>query len=433
MTSIVSPTQATPTPLTPPPLLAQTGLSAVLGRGRFIGPAALLGPAFVAAIAYVDPGNFSTNISAGSQFGYRLVWVVVIANLMAMPVQFLSAKVGIVTGQSLPEVCHGRYRRSVLWGLWLQAELVAMATDLAEFVGAAIGLHLLFGVSPLPAGIITAVAAIAVLGLQRRGYRGFERAIGFLLLVVLGGFAYQLFRAGADVAAVSGLVPGFDSGDEAFLAVGILGATMMPHVVYLHSALTSRRVGCGDDTERRTLLRFERFDVGVALGIAGLINVSMLLVAAKLFHGRAGTSVSTLIEAHQGLVTILGGGAGLAFAAALLASGISSSSVGTYAGQVVMTGFIDRQIPLLLRRLVTMAPALAVLALGVDSTQVLNLSQVVLSFGIPFALIPLLLVTRRRDIMGSFASPRWVTAAMVAITAVVVGLNGFLIWHQLVG
>lgn len=426
MTSVATPAKAAP----PAPSLT---LSGALTRGRVVGPLALLGPAFVAAIAYVDPGNFSTNISAGAQFGYRLVWVVVLANLMAMPVQFLSAKVGIVTGQSLPEVCRGRFPRPVLWGLWLQAELVAMATDLAEFVGAAIGLHLLFGVPPLPAGIITAVAAIAVLGLQQRGHRGFERAIGFLLLVILSGFAYQLFRSGTEVEAIGGLVPGFDSGDEAFLAVGILGATMMPHVVYLHSALTSRRVGCADDTERRTLLRFERFDVGVALGLAGLINVSMLLVAAKLFHGTGGNPVGTLVEAHAGLIAVLGGGAGLAFAAALLASGISSSSVGTYAGQVVMNGFINRRMPLLLRRLLTMTPALVVLAIGLDSTKVLNLSQVVLSFGIPFALVPLLLVTRRKDLMGSFASPTWVTAAMVAITTVVVSLNAFLIWHQLVG
>ena len=418
---------------TPTTLGAAVDLRAVLSRGRLSGALALLGPAFVAAIAYVDPGNFSTNLSAGSQFGYRLVWVVVLANLMAMPVQLLSAKVGIVTGRSLPEVCRDRYRAPVRWGLWVQAELVAMATDLAEFVGAALGLHLLFGVPPLPAGIVTAVAAVAILGLQQRGHRGFERAIGFLLLVVLGGFAYQLTHAGIDRAAVSGLVPGFDSSDEAFLAVAILGATMMPHVVYLHSSLTSRRVRCADDVERRTVLRFERVDVVLALGIAGVVNVTMLLVAARLFHTQGGASVGTLVEAHRGLVTALGGGAGLAFAAALLASGISSSSVGTCAGQVVMEGFVRRGVPLLVRRLVTMTPALVVLAVGVDTTQVLNLSQVVLSFGIPFALVPLVLVTRDRGVMGVFASPRWLTAVMVMITAIVVCLNGFLVWHQVLG
>ena len=323
-----------------------TTTTSITAKRRVTGAIGLLGPSFVAAIAYVDPGNFSTNLSAGAQFGYRLLWVVVLANVMAMPVQFLSAKVGIVTGKSLPEVCRGEFGRPVLWLLWAQAEVVAMATDLAEFVGAAIGLNLLFGVPALPAGAITAAISLAVLGLQARGYRPFERAIFFLLLVVLAGFVFELFATGVDTSsAAMGLVPGLSSGSQAYLAVGILGATMMPHVIYLHSALTSRRIACHDDDERRRLLRMERIDVVAALATAGFINVSMLLVAARLFHGHGGTSLGSLAEAHARFASMLGGGAALAFATALLASGVSSSGVGTYAGQVVMNGFLGNPHP----------------------------------------------------------------------------------------
>ncbi len=412
--------------------LGSTALAQITARGRVAGAVGVLGPSFVAAVAYVDPGNFSTNLSAGARFGYRLVWVVVLANLMAMPVQFLSAKVGIVTGRSLPEVCRDQFGRPLLRVLWLQAELVAMATDLAEFVGAAVGLNLLFGVPPLPAGLITAGISMAVLGLQARGYRPFERAIAFLLLIVLAGFVFELSHTGVDVhAASAGLVPGLASGGQAYLAVGILGATMMPHVIYLQSALTSRRITCADDTERRRLLRMERGDVLVALACAGVINVMMLLVAARLFHRQSGPVLDgTLAEAHARFATMLGGGAALAFAVALLASGISSSGVGTYAGQVVMAGFLDIRLPLLLRRTVTMVPALAVLALHLDPTQVLNLSQVLLSFGIPFALVPLIVVARRPQVMGAFVLRGRPLVAMVAIAAVIVTLNGYLVIGQ---
>ncbi|GAA4840317.1 Nramp family divalent metal transporter [Saccharopolyspora rosea] len=393
----------------------------------------MLGPAFIAAIAYVDPGNFSTNIGAGARFGYALVWVVVLANVMAMPVQFLSAKIGVVTGRTLPEVCQDRYPRVVRWGLWVQAEVVAMATDLAEFIGAALGLYLLFGVPMVPAALIMAVVSFALLGLQARGHRPFERAIAGLLLLIIAGFAYELLRIGPEPAgAVAGLLPTLPAG-SAYLAVGIVGATVMPHVVYLHSALTSRRLTCRTDEDRRRVLRFERWDVVIALGLAGLINLSMLLVAAKLFHTSGRTGVAEIEQAHAGFAQLVGGGAALVFAVALLASGISSSSVGTFAGQVVMAGFVRLRIPLLLRRLITMVPALLVIGAGLSPTAVLDFSQVVLSFGIPFALVPLLLVTRDPAVMGRFANPRWLTGVMAAITAVVVALNLHLLWDQLVG
>ncbi|MGP4015836.1 Nramp family divalent metal transporter [Saccharopolyspora sp. 5N708] len=413
--------------------VAPVPVAQVLARGRVRGTVAMLGPAFVAAIAYVDPGNFATNISAGAEFGYALVWVVVLANLMAMPVQFLSAKIGIVTGRTLPEACRARYRAPVRWALWLQAEIVAMATDLAEFVGAALGLYLLFGIPMLPAALITAVVAFVVLGLQTRGYRAFERAIAAMLGLIIGGFAYELFSIGPSPGqALTGLVPTLPSG-SAYLAVGIIGATVMPHVVYLHSALTSRRVACSTDIERRKVLRFERWDVIIALGLAGIINLSMLVVSAKLFHGSGNTSIGGIEEAHTGLATLAGGAAALVFAAALLASGISSSSVGTFAGQVVMAGFLNLRIPLLLRRLITMLPALIVIALGVNPTDVLNFSQVMLSFGIPFALIPLLLITRDPAVMGTFTNPRWLTRLMTTIATVIIGLNAYLLYDQFIG
>ncbi|GAB3693173.1 Nramp family divalent metal transporter [Saccharopolyspora sp. ID03-671] len=413
---------------------ATVAVGEVLARGRLRGVVAMLGPAFIAAIAYVDPGNFSTNISAGAEFGYALVWVVVLANLMAMPVQFLSAKIGIVTGKTLPEVCRDRYPAPVRWALWLQAEIVAMATDVAEFVGAALGLYLLFGVPMLPAALITAVVAFIVLGLQARGYRPFERAIAAMLLLIIGGFTYELLHIGPDAGeALAGLVPTLPGSGSAYLAVGIIGATVMPHVVYLHSALTSRRVSCSNDTERRTVLRFERWDVIVALGLAGAINLTMLMVAAKLFHSTGNTDIGSIEDAHAGLVTLAGGTAALIFAVALLASGISSSSVGTFAGQVVMAGFLNFRIPLLLRRLITMLPALLVIALGMNATDVLNFSQVVLSFGVPFALIPLVLITRDSAVMGSFSNSRRMTMLMTVITSVIVCLNGYLLYDQFLG
>jgi manganese transport protein len=410
-----------------------SALAQLRARGRVRAILTLLGPAFVAAVAYIDPGNFATNFSAGAHFGYLLVWVVIGSNLMAMLVQYQSAKVGVVTGQDLPELCRERFPRAVSRGLWVQAELVAMATDLAEFVGAAIGLNLLFGVPLFPAGILTAVVAFVILALQQRGHRRFELAIAALLGIVLLGFGYDLIVVGADPGgAVAGLAPHFSNSGSVLLAAGIVGATVMPHVVYLHSALTKRRVICRDDRERRELLRFQRLDVLLALGLAGLINLAMILVAASLFHHRGSPGADSIEAAHAGLARMAGGGAALAFAVALLASGLSSSSVGTYAGQVVMSGFIRRQIPLFLRRAITMMPALIILTTGVPATDSLVASQVLLSFGIPFALIPLTIVTARRDIMGPLANRGITTVAMSAITVTITLLNVVLIYNAVV-
>jgi manganese transport protein len=389
----------------------------------------MLGPAFVAAVAYVDPGNFATNIQGGARFGYLLLWVVLGANLMAMLIQYLSAKLGVVTDRSLPELCRDHYPRPVAWGLWIQAEAMAMATDVAEFVGAALGLNLLFGVPLLPAGLITGVIAFALLELQRHGFRRFEIAItGFLGLIMLG-FLYETLRVGPSAReAAHGLIPHLDGADSVYLAVGIIGATVMPHVIYLHSALTKGRTPVRNEAERKTLLQFERIDVIVALGLAGLVNMAMLAVAAKLFHDTPGYShVDTIDAAHAGFSNLVGGTAALTFAVALFASGISSSSVGTYAGQVVMAGFVNLHLSVLVRRALTMLPALVVLAIGVSPTSALVLSQVVLSFGIPFALVPLVLLTRRRDVMGEHVNRRTTTAVAAAIAALITGLNLFLL------
>ena len=389
---------------------------------------AMLGPAFVAAVAYVDPGNFATNISGGAQFGYLLLWVIVVANVLAMLIQNLSGKMGIATGRNLPELCREHFPRQVTWGLWVQAELVAMATDLAEFVGAAIALNLLFGVPLFEAGIMTAIVSFAVLALQRRGHRRFEVVIAGMLGVVMLGFLYDTLRIGFDAGgAAAGLVPGFQGTDSVLLATGILGATVMPHVIYLHSALTQTRVPAESLQEKRRVLRFQRIDITIAMGLAGLANMAMLIVAAALFHDRGLTGIDTIEKAYAGFDVLVGHGAALAFALALLAAGLASSSVGTLAGQVVMQGFIDRTIPMVLRRLVTMTPALVVLAIGVNPTNALVLSQVVLSFGIPFALIPLLLLTRRRDIMGGLVNRPITNVAAGIAAAMIIALNLFLL------
>jgi len=417
-------------PATPAPPV--TPLRALRSRGRVRGSLALFGPAFVAAVAYIDPGNFATNFSAGARFGYTLVWVIVTANLMAMLVQYLSAKVGVATGQDLPELCRRHFPRGVSRVLWLQAEVVAMATDLAEFVGAAIGLNLLFGVPPLTAGLLTAVIAFAVLGLQQRGYRRFELAIIGLLGIVSLGFGYDLLAVGTDPGeAAAGLLPHLSGADSVVLSAGIVGATVMPHVVYLHSALLSCRVRCHDDTERQELLRFQRWDVVIALGAAGGINLAMLCISASLFHRAGGTGVDSIEAAHAGLGRLVGGGAALAFAVALLASGLSSSSVGTYAGQVVMQGFIRRRIPLFARRALTMLPALAVLGLGLPTTDTLVVSQIVLSFGIPFALVPLLMLTSRADVMGPLVNRPLTVLVTGCVVALIIVLNVYVLYATL--
>jgi manganese transport protein len=408
-------------------------LERLLARGRLRATLAMLGPAFVASVAYVDPGNFATNLQGGAKYGYLLLWVVLVANLMAMLIQFLSAKLGIVTDHNLPEVFRARFPRGVSWGMWVQAELMAMSTDVAEFLGAALGLNLLFNVPLLPAGAITGVIAFGILGLQRRGVRKFELAITALLGIILAGFLYETLRIGpSSHDALRGLLPGLSGMSSLYLAVGIIGATVMPHAIYLHSALTNGRMPVRNDRERKRVLRFERLDVIIALGIAGLINLAMLAVFAKLFHTPALSGLNTIGGAHAALGRLVGGGAALAFAAALLASGLSSSSVGTYAGQVVMGGFINLRIPLIARRAITMVPALVILAAGVSPTSALVLSQVVLSFGIPFALIPLVMLTSDRDVMGVHINRRITTVLAWGCALVISCLNVFLILEQFV-
>ncbi|GAA1793041.1 Nramp family divalent metal transporter [Nocardioides hankookensis] len=385
----------------------------------------LLGPAFVTAIAYVDPGNFATNLAAGSRYGYLLVWVVVASNLMAMLIQYLSAKTGIATGLSLPALCRQQLPRPVVRGLWVQAELVAVATDLAEVVGGAIALQLLFGVPLVAGGAITALVAFALLGLKSRGHRPFEAAITGLLGVILVGFVYDLVLGGPDPAAVAGgLAPRFDGADSVLLAAGMLGATVMPHAIYLHSSLTTDRYTIRTEAQRRALLRGQRVDVVSAMAIAGLMNLALLLIAASALRG---TGITTIEGAHEALGMSLGEGTALIFAIGLLASGFAASSVGTLSGQVVMEGFLRRRLPLTLRRLASLAPALVILAAGADPTQALVLSQVVLSFGIPFALVPLILFTRRADLMGALVNRRSTTGAACVVAAVIIALNGALI------
>ncbi|GAA3103550.1 Nramp family divalent metal transporter [Pseudonocardia yunnanensis] len=413
---------------------APSTIEELRARGRVRGRLAFFGPAIVAAIAYVDPGNFATNFSAGAEFGYLLLWVIVAANLLAMLIQTLSAKLGLATGRNLPEMCRERFPRPVTRVMWVQAELVAIATDLAEVIGGAIALHLLFGIPLLTGGVITGVVAFALLGLQGRGYRPFELAIAGLFGVILLGFLSTVLRIGVDpTAAAAGLVPRFEGTDSLLLATGILGATVMPHVIYLHSALTNTRIPATTVSERRFLLRYQQIDVLIGMGLAGLVNASMLVISAALFFGSGVPDTDTLEGVYAGLARVLDQPAAFAFALALLASGFASSGVGTYAGQVVMQGFIRRRIPLLLRRLLTLAPALVVLGIGVDPTQALVLSQVVLSFGIPFALVPLVLLTRKRDIMAELVNRRLTTAVAGLAAAVIILLNGFLIWRTITG
>jgi len=395
-----------------------------------------LGPAFVAAIAYVDPGNFATNIAAGSRYGYMLLWVILAANLIGMLVQSMSATLGIASGMSLPEVCRQRHRKPTVIGLWLIAEVVAMATDLAEFVGAAIALNLLFGLPLLPAALVTAVGTFGILQLQTRGgFRHMEAVITGLLGIIIVGFLVQVILAGpSGVGIAKGLlVPGFDGTESVLLAAGILGATVMPHVIYLHSALTKPRAKGRNEDEKHRLIRFERVDVVIAMAIAGVVNMSMLIVAAAVFHSRGLMHVVDLDQVHALLGPLLGHGAPVLFALALLASGLSSTSVGTLAGQVIMEGFIGWTIPLTVRRLITMAPAIAIIALDVNATRALILSQVILSFGIPFALIPLILASRDRAIMGRFTLRRTGLAAAVAVATLIVGLNMFLLYSTIAG
>jgi manganese transport protein len=393
-----------------------------------------LGPAFIAAIAYVDPGNFATNIASGSKYGYLLLWVILVSNLMAMLIQTMSAKLGIATGRNLAEMGREMFSKPTRIFLWLQAEAVAMACDLAEFVGAALGFHLLFGMPLLPAGLLTGVVTFAILSAELRGVRHLEAVITVLVGVIVASFAYEIFHSSPDgSAAVKGLLtPQFADSESVLLAAGILGATVMPHVIYLHSSLTQRRVIGADAGQRKRIFRFEQVDVVIAMTIAGLVNMAMLVMAAGIFHSRGLTGIGDIDEAYHGLGTIVGGHADVIFGIALLASGLSSSSVGTLAGQVVMQGYVNRQIPLFLRRIITMAPALIVLAIpAINPSSALVVSQVGLSFGIPFALIPLVMFCRNRDLMGDLANHRLTNLAAYLVVGVIVSLNVFLLYDTI--
>ena len=401
-------------------------LSAAARRAR--ARAALFGPAFVASIAYVDPGNVATNVTAGAEYGYLLVWVVVAANLMACLVQYLSAKLGLVTGLSLPEALRDRMPKAGRLSYWGQAELVAMATDLAEVLGGAIALNILFDLPLLLGGLITGVVSTALLAVQNRsGQRSFERVITGLLAVIAVGFFAGLFVSPPSLQdTLGGLRPAFDGTNSVLLAAGMLGATVMPHAVYLHSALARDRHGRPDRTRLRTLLTATRYDVGAAMLLAGAVNLAMLLLAATALQG-ADTGGS-LQGAHEAVSVNLGSTVALLFALALLASGLASTAVGCYAGAVVMEGLLRRRVPLLLRRTVTLIPALIVLAAGVDPTAALVISQVVLSFGIPFALIPLAILTAKRSVMGPAVNHRATTLTAVLVVSVVVALNVALLY-----
>ncbi|HSD22765.1 MAG TPA: Nramp family divalent metal transporter [Solirubrobacterales bacterium] len=394
-----------------------------------------LGPAFIAAVAYIDPGNFATNITGGAKFGYLLLWVVLAANLIAMVVQTQSAKLGIATGRNLPEACRELFSRRTSIGLWIQAEVVAMSTDIAEVVGAALALNLLFGIPLFPAGLIAGVFAFLILALQQRGFRRLEAVISGMVGIVVVGFAFEIVSAKPDggEALKHLFVPGFGGTESVLLATGIIGATVMPHVIYLHSALTQRRVVGRNDQEKLQILRFERIDVVIAMALAGLVNLSMMAMAAALFHTGGLTEIDTIEGAYDGLRDLLSSNAAVVFGIALLASGLASSSVGTMSGQVVMQGFIQRRIPIFLRRAITLAPALIVLGVGLPPTDALVISQVVLSFGIPFALVPLLMICAKPEFMGSLASPRWLTAVAGTLAGLIIALNVFLLQQLFFG
>lgn len=390
-----------------------------------------LGPAFIAAIAYIDPGNFATNISAGSKYGYMLLWVILFSNLMAFLIQVLSAKLGIATGKNLPEIARDRYPKWVSAGLWIQGELVIMATDLAEFIGAALGLNLLFGIPMIEAAIIAAIGSFAILELQRRGYRALEAGIAGLLFVVVIAFALQTFFAKPDAASVlEGLfIPKIDGMDSVILATGILGATVMPHAIYLHSALTQRRVVGKTDNERKKIFKFETIDILIAMVIAGAINASMLIVAAALFF-KNGLYVEDLDVAYQQFGHFIGPASAVLFGIGLLAAGLSSSSVGTLSGDIIMQGFIRYRIPLYLRRFITIIPPMIIIISGINATEALVWSQVVLSFGIAFALVPLIMFTSNKRLMGVLTNRKWVTALAWLIAVLVIALNLFVIYDS---
>jgi manganese transport protein len=394
-----------------------------------------LGPAFIASVAYVDPGNFATNIQGGAQFGYTLLWVIVASNLMAMLIQTLSAKLGIATGHNLAEQCRLQFPKWVVIGMWVLMEIVAMSTDLAEFLGAAVGFNLLLGVPLFYGGLLTAVATFLILALERYGFRPIEAIITAMVAVVAVCYLAVTVLDKPHLGSVltGAFVPRFQGPQSIVLATGILGATVMPHAIFLHSALTQGRIVVKQPSMLRRLFRFQILDVTVAMGIASLVNMAMLIMAAATFHEHGLQSVGTIEEAYRTLEPLLGSAASVFFALSLLAAGLSSATVGTSAGQVIMQGFLERHIPVWVRRLVTMLPSLTVIAIGLDPTMTLVISQVVLSFGLPFAIIPLVMFTRRKDLMGVLVNRRLTTVAISIAAALIIALNIYLLYDTFGG
>jgi len=392
-----------------------------------------LGPAFIASVAYVDPGNFATNIQGGSEFGYTLLWVIVASNLMAMVLQTLSAKLGIATGTNLAEHCRNQFSKPVVYGMWVLMEIVAIATDLAEFIGAAIGFQLLFGFPLIIGGVLTAICTFLILGLERYGFRPLEIAITIMVSVIAVSYLLEtiLDRPEFKTIFYHSFVPQFSGTESILLATGILGATVMPHAIFLHSSLTQQRIIVKDPGKLRKLFRFEILDVTIAMGIASLVNMAMLIMAAATFHKHGFTNIATIEEAHLTLQPLLGKAASWIFAISLLASGLSSSTVGTSAGQVMMQGFLHRHIPVWLRRTITIIPSIVVIAIGLDPTRTLVMSQVVLSFGLPFAVIPLILFTRKKEIMGILVNRKITNFIVYIIAALILLLNVYLIYQIL--
>src|ERR1700724_293792 len=394
-----------------------------------------MGPAFIASIAYIDPGNFATNIQGGAEFGYTLLWVILVSNLMAMLLQTLSAKLGIATGTNLAEHCRNQFPPVIVWLMWGVMEVVSMATDLAEFLGAALGFYLLFGIPLWIAAIVTAFITLLILGLETYGFRPLEAVITAMVGVIAVCYLIETCLVRPDWGQVlwHSVVPQFAGKESVFLATGILGATVMPHVIFLHSSLTQARIVTLDEERRRRLYRFEILDVAIAMGVAGAINAAMLIMAAASFYRAGLTHIASIEEAYRTLEPLLGSAAKTVFAVSLLASGLASASVGTMAGQVIMQGFLHRQIPIWVRRLVTMLPSLVVVGMGLDPTRTLVVSQVVLSFGLPFAIVPLILFTRRRDLMGELVNSAFTTILAAAVTVLIVILNGYLLYGTLKG
>jgi manganese transport protein len=397
--------------------------------------APFLGPAFIASVAYVDPGNFATNIQGGAQFGYMLLWVIIGSNIMAMLVQTLSAKLGIATGKNLAEICREHFPKPVVWAMWVLMELVAMATDLAEFLGAALGFNLLLGVPLWIAGILTAVATFLILGFERYGFRSLEAIITAFVGVIAIAYVVETVLDKPDWLLVlnSAVIPRFSGTESILLATGILGATVMPHAIFLHSALTQNRIVVRKPKLMQKLFRYEQIDVFIAMGAASLINAAMLIMAASTFHRSGMTSVGTIEQAYITLEPLLGKAASWVFGLSLLASGLSSASVGTMAGQVIMQGFLHIEIPVWIRRLVTMVPSLIVIFIGLDPTRTLVISQVCLSFGLPFAIIPLVYFTANKKFMGILVNRKLTTLAATLVAAIIVGLNFFLVVNTVAG